>query len=622
MTKRLLIVFLLLSPLMLAAQTSLIRGTVLDTTKALIPGATVEMENLATGQKQTTLSDDRGSFSFTNVTLGKVRVTVTLTGFQKWTQVVQVGMQPIELSATLQISSAATTVEVTASAPSTVSQSSASVGQVVITTRSGTGGGEQNRARVRGPRPMNTESYDYIADNPFIAVKQQPRSTFAVDVDTASYANMRRFLNEGMLPPKDAVRIEEMVNYFKYAYPPPDGPAPVAIHTEVAPAFWNPTHRLVRIGIRARDIDISARKSANLVFLIDVSGSMMEEAKLPLVQRSLHLMVDPLREDDKVTMVVYAGNTGLVLPPTSGSEKAAIHNAIDRLKAGGSTNGGAGIELAYRMATENFIRGGINRVILATDGDFNVGVTSPGDLVRLIQQKAESGVSLTVLGFGFGNYKDSTLEKLADKGHGNYAYIDSIHEAKRVLVEQMSGTLMTVAKDVKLQIEFNPVEVQAFRLIGYENRLLRDEEFDDDRKQGGDMGAGHNVTAFFEIVPKDAAFDGQVSKPLKYQKENKPDNTHKGELLTVSLRYKLPEGTNSRLIAAPVPDSKVSFEAASPDFQFAAAVAAFGMVLRDSPHKGSATVGMIIDVASRHTGQDPSRSEFVELGRKAVLLLN
>ncbi|HLQ76451.1 MAG TPA: YfbK domain-containing protein, partial [Terriglobia bacterium] len=383
-------------------------------------------------------------------------------------------------------------------------------------------------------------------------------------------------------------------------------------------AFWEPKHKLVRIGIRAKDVDLSARSRANLVFLIDVSGSMMEPAKLPLVQSSLHLLVDQLREDDAVTMVVYAGTSGLVLPATKGTQKKDIHKAIDRLVAGGSTNGGEGIQLAYRMATENFVPGGINRVILATDGDFNVGITNEGDLVRLIQQQAQSGVFLTVLGFGIGNYNDSTLEKLADKGHGNYGYIDTIAEAKRALVDQLTGNLMTVAKDVKLQIEFNPAEVEAYRLIGYENRLLAEADFRNDKKDGGDMGAGHNVTAIFEIVPKGGTFDGAEVGPLKYQKPSQLQRAPKGELLTVSLRYKLPENSQSVLIDTPIMNSTAAFENASADFRFAASVAAFGMLVRESPNRGNASIEDVIRIAENSSGSESARTEFVGLARKAA----
>jgi Ca-activated chloride channel family protein len=614
MNRKLLVVIVLLLELVAGAQNTSISGTVTDSSQALIPGVTIEIENLGTSQKRTTVTDEGGRFTFLGVPLGRFRVTAALPGFRTWTQQIEVGSGGAQLTITLQIASVATSVEVTVSGGPSITSSAASVGQVI---------GSRRRVQPvdvvnRGPTPMNTESYDYLEENQFTRVSAQPRSTFAVDVDTASYANVRRFLNNGQLPPKDAVRIEEMINYFKYDYAAPTAAHPVAIHTEVATALWEPRHKLVRIGIRARDVDLSARKSANLVFLIDVSGSMMDPDKLPLVKRSLRLLVDQLRDDDTVTMVVYAGNSGLVLPPTAGIKKQDIHKAIDRLEAGGSTNGGAGIELAYAKAAENFVPGGINRVILATDGDFNVGITNESDLVRLVQQQAQSGVFLTVLGFGIGNYKDSTLEKLADKGHGNYAYIDTIAEAKRALVEQLTGTLLTVAKDVKLQIEFNPAEVEAYRLIGYENRLLAAADFKNDKKNGGDMGAGHNVTAIFEIVPKGAAFEGEEVAPLKYQKQPQLERAPKGELLTVSLRYKLPEESQSVLLEAPAANSGTAFGNASADFRFSAAVAAFGMLLRDSPHKGTAMIEDVLQVATASSGTDPARSEFVALARKAA----
>jgi Ca-activated chloride channel family protein len=622
MKKTLLIAMLLCLELVAAAQTASITGTVVDQSQALIPGVTVQMEHLDKGDKRSTVTDEGGRFTFLGVLPGNVRITASLPGFQTQALQIQLRTGGAKLSITLKVAGVNTQVEVTVSAGTILTTSASSVGQVI--TRSGTSS-DVRRARssmagINVPRRMNTESYDHLEENPFTRVSVQPRSTFAVDVDTASYANVRRFLNSSGLPPKDAVRIEELVNYFKYDYAVPAGAHPVAIHTEVASAMWEPRHRLVRIGIRARDVDLAARSRANLVFLIDVSGSMMEDNKLPLVQRSLHLLVDQLRDDDTVTMVVYADAAGLVLPPTKGN-KDEINGAIDRLKAGGSTNGGAGIELAYRMATENFVSGGINRVILATDGDFNVGVTNEGDLVRLVQQKAKSGVFLTVLGFGIGNYKDANLEKLADKGHGNYAYVDTIHEAKRVLVDQLTGNLMTVAKDVKLQIEFNPAEVEAYRLIGYENRLLADEDFKDDKKDGGDMGAGHNVTAFYEVVPKGVAFEGRDADPLKYQKNPQLQRAPRGEILTVSLRYKQPEGSRSVLLEVPATDSTVAFDHASRDFQFAASVAAFGMLLRDSPNKGMVKIQDVLNTAAASAGTDPARTEFVELARKASLRL-
>ena len=469
----------------------------------------------------------------------------------------------------------------------------------------------------------NTEAYDFISDNPFIRVSQDPLATFSIDVDTASYANVRRFLSMNQLPPKDSVRIEEMINYFTYDYAPPSGPHPVGVYSEVAAAPWKPDHRLVRIGVKAKEIEISKRPPGNLVFLIDVSGSMATPEKLPLLKSAMNLMVEKLGEGDHVAIVTYAAGTGIRLPSTSGDKKEIINSAIERLDAQGSTNGGAGILLAYETAASNFIRGGINRVILATDGDFNVGVTNQGDLTRLIEEKAQSGVYLSVLGFGMGNYKDSTLEKLADKGNGNYAYIDTLNEARKVLVEEMSGTLVTVAKDVKIQVEFNPKEVNAYRLIGYENRALRHEDFNDDKKDAGDMGAGHSVTALFEIVPRGVKIQIPGVDPLKYQQPAQPNRTAPdGEILNLKIRYKEPDGNASRLLEAPVADRAAGFGSASTDLRFAAAVASFGMILRDSPYKGQSTLNAVLEVAENSKGADKDRyrEEFVGLVKKAKAL--
>jgi Ca-activated chloride channel family protein len=461
----------------------------------------------------------------------------------------------------------------------------------------------------------NTEAYDLIRDNPFKSPVDDPLSTFSSDVDTASYANVRRFLDQGQLPPKDAVRIEELVNYFPYAYAAPKDDRPFAVDVEVAQAPWAKDHRLVRIGIKGEEIEWGKRPASNLVFLLDVSGSMEAANKLPLVRESLKLLVD------------YAGASGLVLPSTSAAEKQDIVDALDKLHAGGSTNGGAGIELAYKTAEENFIKDGINRVMIATDGDFNVGTTGEGDLVRLIERKAKSGVFLSVLGYGMGNIKDSTLEKLADKGNGHYAYIDSETEAKKVLVEQAGGTMQTIAKDVKLQVEFNPAEVNAYRLIGYENRVLAHQDFNDDKKDAGDIGAGHTVTALYEVVPKGVAFKVQGVDPLKYQKPQAgAGKASGGELMTVKLRYKEPKASKSSLVEYAVKDKGRSLESASDDFRFAAAVAEFGMLLRDSEHKGKASWADVTELASTSLGggkdEDKGgyRQEFVELVRKAQRL--
>lgn len=482
---------------------------------------------------------------------------------------------------------------------------------------------EQEATELQGA-DFKTEAYDHIEDNPFLSPAQNPLSTFSVDVDTASYGNVRRFLNGGQLPPKDAVRIEELVNYFSYDYPQPTGEHPFSVTVEMAGCPWNTEHRLARIGLKGREIAVDKRPPSNLVFLIDVSGSMSPENKLPLLKRALRLLVEQLTEKDSVAIVVYAGNSGLVLPPTSGDQKKKILAALDQLESGGSTNGGEGIGLAYSVAARNFIQEGVNRVLLCTDGDFNVGVTSQGELIRLIEEKAKTGVFLSVFGFGMGNYKDSTLEKLADKGNGNYGYIDTLNEARKVFVEQMSGTLITIAKDVKIQVEFNPAQVSAYRLIGYENRLLRKEDFNDDKKDAGDIGAGHTVTALYEIVPAGKSVNLPGVDPLKYQSVPRPsgDSQATREVMTIKLRYKQPEGDTSRLLEIPATDNQMTYSTASPDFKFASAVAAFGMVLRDSPYKGSATFDTVAELAEEGKGRDSNgyRAEFLRLVKIATEL--
>jgi len=472
--------------------------------------------------------------------------------------------------------------------------------------------------------PWNTESYNVIDENPFLAVSAHPLSTFSSDVDRASYANVRRFITEGQLPPKDAVRIEELVNYFPYSYAEPDNDDPVAIHTEVAPAPWNHRHQLVRIGIQAKRIDLENTPPSNLVFLIDVSGSMYEADKLPLLKQAFHLLVRQLRPKDRVAIVVYAGNAGLVLPSTPGSEKEKIDQAIDALEAGGSTAGGAGIKRAYQEAVANFIQGGNNRVLLATDGDFNVGVSSDAEMVRLIEEERKTGVFLTTLGFGQDNLKDSKMEEMADHGNGQYNYIDNIMEAQKVFISELGGTLYTVAKDVKIQVEFNPAQVQGYRLLGYEDRLLKNEDFKDDKKDAGDMGSGHSVTALYEVIPAgvDADEDKQTPDSLRYQH---PKNTLRdpelsrdtGEMLFVKVRYKSPTGSTSKLITHPV--LARSSESPSVDFRFQTAVVEFGLLLRQSQYKGDANIGDVIATARGALGSDPDgyRSEFVRLAQAA-----
>lgn len=470
------------------------------------------------------------------------------------------------------------------------------------------------------------DRYDVIVENPFLAAKQNPLSTFSIDVDTASYSKTRMFLlDHGRLPPTDAVRIEELVNYFPYDYAGPEDEHPFAAHVEVAGCPWKPEHRLVRIGIKGEEMPQKERPSSNLVFLLDVSGSMRDNNKLPLLKRGMKLLVDQLGENDRVAMVVYAGAAGLVLPSTTGDQKQTILDALQRLQAGGSTDGGQGIQLAYQLALDNFIPGGTNRVILCTDGDFNVGVTSDSDLVRMVEEKAKQDIYLTVLGFGVGNHNDAMLEQISNKGNGNYAFIDTDHEARKVLVEQMSGTLVTIAKDVKIQVEFNPRTVAAYRLLGYENRLLAAEDFNDDTKDAGEVGAGHTVTALYEIVPAGVESDVNIAKidPLRYQTAGEvADEVHAGEMLTLKIRYKPPEEDESKLLAYAVTDRGQSFAAASPDYKFAAAVASFGMLLRDSEYKGEANYDAVLEIATEGVAADESgyRSEFLSMVERARLL--
>ena len=488
--------------------------------------------------------------------------------------------------------------------------------------------GIKSKGKVGGawappPAPeASAEAYDHIAENEFVAVADDPRSTFSIDVDTASYSNMRRFLDDGTMPPADSVRIEELINYFSYDYRSPAGGDPFSMTAEVGTCPWNETHRLVHVGLQGKIIDQSEVPARNLVFLFDVSGSMNSADKLPLLKRAFSLLTDNLRPQDKVSIVVYAGASGVVLPPTAGTDKGEILAALDRLEAGGSTNGGAGIHSAYAMAQKGFVQGGINRVILATDGDFNVGTTSEGDLVRLIEDKRKSGVFLSVLGFGSGNLKDSTMEKLADKGNGNYAYIDSIAEARKVLVEEAGATLVTIAKDVKIQVEFNPAEVASFRLVGYENRKLAHSDFNDDTKDAGEIGAGHSVTALYEVVPVGAPGAPKVDA-LKYQgRSTLSAAADSGELMTVKIRYKEPQGSTSRLLSFPIDDADRSLADTSRDFRFSAAVAGFGMLLRGSAHKGDATWTNIRALAEQAKGSDPHgrRAELVRLIDKAASL--
>lgn len=470
---------------------------------------------------------------------------------------------------------------------------------------------------------FHTEEYDRIYEGEFLEALTNPLSTFSIDVDTASYSNMRRFITASQLPPKDAVRIEELINYFNYDYPQPEGEHPFSITTELSTCPWNAKHQLVHIGLQGKQIDKEKLPDSNLVFLLDVSGSMNEPNKLPLLKSAFKLLVEQLDEKDDVAIVVYAGAAGLVLPPTAGDDNTTILQALDGLEAGGSTAGGAGIQLAYKVAKEHFLEGGNNRVILATDGDFNIGVSSDADLVRLIEEKRDEGIFLTILGFGMGNYKDSKMEKLADKGNGNYAYIDNIREAKKVLVSQLAGTLLTIAKDVKIQIEFNPAKVKAYRLIGYENRMLAKEDFADDTKDAGELGAGHSVTALYELILAGSEEDVRTADELKYQETKLSEEAAQtDELMTVKFRYKPPDSQESMLITHPVSAEALALDQTSDNFRFSAAVAEFGLLLRDSKFKADAAYAHVLELATAAKGQDEEgyRAEFLQMVETVKLL--
>ena len=476
-------------------------------------------------------------------------------------------------------------------------------------------GSRDGFARYNGA--FNTEGYAATTENGFRSVRSNPLSTFSIDVDNASWSNTRRFLNNGTLPPPEAVRVEEMINFFRYDYPEPEGIHPFSVTSELSVCPWNIKHQLLLVGLKGKSIDKSVLPQSNLVFLIDVSGSMDSPDKLPLLKSALGLLVNELRPQDRVAIVVYAGAAGMVLESTPGNRKDKIMNAIANLEAGGSTAGGAGLKLAYATASENFIKGGNNRIILATDGDFNVGESSNGGMERLVEENRDRGIYMTVLGFGMGNIKDDKMEIIADKGNGNYSYIDNLQEARRVLVKEFGGTLFTIARDVKFQIEFNPAKVQSYRLIGYENRLLNEEDFNDDRKDAGEMGSGHNVTAMYELVPAGTEDDTQAVDPLKYQDHPviKSGKIPSDEFLTIKIRYKKPEGSASVLLETAVRDYVRNADEASDNLQFAAAVAEFGMILRDSEFKGSSSVDEAVRLARSARGDDSEgyRSEFIRL---------
>ena len=631
-------------------QGRVVSGTVVDPAGSAVPGAAVELRQ---GQKilQRTVSDAAGAWKFANVPSGSVQVRFTLAGFVTTEAHIQVGdTDPPALHVVLKVGAVSETVSVVAGTDLVQGQGATRTGGAQVPFGGVSGGlsssaratpappaapppagqpaaareqlshlGVQNRS-IAPYAPYDTASYAAIEENKFRGVIDFPLSTFSVDVDTASYANIRRFLNGSQLPPADAVRVEELINYFKYDYPAPKGDAPVSITTEVAACPWNPKHKLALIGLRAKPIEQRNTPPRNLTFLLDVSGSMMPPNRLPLVKTAMQMLVDTLRPQDRVAIVTYAGNSGLALKPTHGDKKATINAAIEQLHAGGSTNGASGIQLAYDLASENFVKDGVNRVILATDGDFNVGITSQSELTRLIESKRQSGIFLSVLGVGETNLKDSTMEMLADKGNGNYSYLDSLQEARRVLIAEAGSTFVTVAKDVKLQIEFNPRFAAAYRLVGYENRMLRKEDFNNDRKDAGEMGAGHTVTALYEIVPAGESVPNGGVDPLKYQQPMEPPArtiaTNSTELMNIKVRYKAPEGDTSKLLEFPVRENGSRAAAAmTANLGFAASVAQFGLLLRNSEFRGEATWDKTLSLAREHRGNDPDgyRAEFARL---------
>jgi Ca-activated chloride channel family protein len=566
-----------------------------------MPGVSV----LVKGTKNGTVTDAKGRYSITTSTHGGALV-FSFIGYI--TQEVKIGTSDV-INVTMRAETP--TLEEVVIMDSAIEKKKGLTGAVY-----GVRSYAKAEAEVYQTPQWNTEEYDAIEENIFREALKNPLSTFSIDVDAASYSNVRRFINNGQRPPKDAVRIEELVNYFDYDYAQPTSNNPFAIHTEISSAPWNSKHKLVHIGLQGKTIPTENLPPSNLVFLIDVSGSMDAPNKLPLLKSSFKMLLGQLRPQDHVAIVVYAGAAGLVLEPTAGSEKRKILDALDQLQAGGSTAGGAGISLAYSIAKQHYKQGANNRVILATDGDFNIGESSNASMERLVEEKRKDGIFLTVLGFGMGNYKDSKMETLADKGNGNYAYIDNITEARKVLVNEFGGTLFTIAKDVKLQIEFNPTKVKAYRLIGYENRMLKNEDFNNDKKDAGELGSGHTVTALYEIIPVGVDSEFFTIDDLKYQRTTIDPKAEKTkELMTIKFRYKEPNGEESKLIVHPLLDSNTPLANTSNNFRWSASVAAFGMLLRESEYTKNYTYDEVVQMAqgSKSTDNEGYRIEFINM---------
>ena len=609
--KTLLTLLLLCASTVLLHAQSAITGKITDEKGALLQGVNITLK----GTHTSTVSDAKGVYSI-QVPDEKATLVFAFVGFE--VQEIKVKGKTV---INVQLKSSVKSLDEVVVVGYGIQRKQTVTGSVATLSGMTPGLSITNQGYYSGPpkdEDYNREGYDNIKENEYQKVTDHPLSTFSIDVDAASYSNVRRLINEGKLPTPGAVRIEEMINYFSYNYPQPSDDRPFSITTESAQCPWNNKHQLVMIGMQGRKIDLDQLPPSNLVFLIDVSGSMQEEDKLPLVKSSLNLLAEQLRPQDKIAIVVYAGNAGLVLPSTN--DKYKIREAINALEAGGSTAGGAGIALAYQTAQQNFMKIGNNRVVLCTDGDFNVGASSDDALENLIEQKRASGVYLTVLGFGTGNYQDAKMQKLADKGNGNHAYIDNINEAKKVLISEYGGTLFAIAKDVKLQVEFNPAKVKGYRLIGYENRMLAKEDFNNDKKDAGDMGSNHTVTALYEIIPANAADDEELETvdPLRYQSQNskKQSSSFSNELMFVKIRYKKPDEENSNLMEVSVKDNP---KVASNNMRFASAVAAFGMVLRNSTFKGSSNYKLVKSLAtgSIDSDSDTYKKEFLELVKKA-----
>ncbi len=623
-----LVVLLFSAYSMAPSQSRLISGTVKDDSGNLLPGVSIVVKGTSNG----TVTDINGAYQI-SVSVEAKYLVFTCIGMEQ-TQIRIAKSNRINVI--MKSSNVALEEIVYTEAEPVKSYVMTSADMAVqrpgrpLYTRTG---GHTKRANVNAyyaPEPgyvqHNTEGYSTIHENGFKDVMHNPLSTFSIDVDKASYSNVRRFLNMGQLPPMDAVRIEEMINYFHYDYPEPKGKHPFSVYTEISQCPWNENHQLLHVGLKGKSIDKSELPASNLVLLLDVSGSMSAANKLPLLKQAFRMLVNELRPEDRVAIVVYAGAAGLVLESTPGSKKEQIIAALDQLQSGGSTAGGAGLKLAYKVAQENFIEDGNNRIILATDGDFNVGSSSNAEMERLIEQKREHGVFMTVLGFGMGNYKDDKMEIIADKGNGNYAYIDNIQEARKVFITEFGGTLFTIAKDVKFQIEFNPARVKGYRLVGYENRLLNDEDFNDDKKDAGEMGAGHTVTALYEVIPAGSDESLKSIDPLKYQSSReKTKATEKvkadlsAELMTLKLRYKKPDGNTSTKVEIPVKGNVLDLEETSDNFRFSAAIAEFGLILRNSQYKEDASMEHVIAMAKNSRGEDEEgyRSEFLKLVKLA-----